>query len=173
MGEKEGKVSKSQRKSAGWLGFCFFILNPHRLCKVIKCLFCWFKDSGERRRRSRQRRDLRKFARSPDTRNGGTPQRSFTVTWMMEGADFWGWECVFFSHPEGRGSAESVQGRVRRIQQLREALGELRGKMEAGAEQTDICQHVILIIIHTTGDQMKICAESTLIVFYYSVSAGI
>lgn len=80
---------------------------------------------------------------------------------------------AFFSHPEGRGSAESVQGRVRRIQQLREALGEVRVKMEAAAEQTDICQHVILIIIHTTRDQIRICVESTLIVFYYSVSAGI
>lgn len=79
-------------------------------------------------------------------------------------------QSVFFSHPEGRGSTESVQGRVRRIQQLREALREVRVKMEAAAEQTDICQHVILIVIHTTGDEMRICVESTLIVFYYVLS---
>lgn len=93
--EKSMKIKENTQ--VGWV----FLLNPHRLCKVIKCPFCWFKDSGERRRRSRQRRDLRVFARSPETRNGGTHQRSFTVTWMMEGAAFWGVMCVFLS-PRGK-----------------------------------------------------------------------
>lgn len=99
--EKRREKSKKIKENAQVGCFLFVCFKPHRLFKVIKCPFCWFKDSGERRRRSRPHRDHRVFARSPETRNGGTHQRSFTVTRTMEGADLWGVMCVFLS-PRGK-----------------------------------------------------------------------
>lgn len=69
--------------------------------------------------------------------------------------------CVFSSHPEGRGAAENVEGRVGRIQQLMEALREERVKMEAAAEKADICQHVTHEYdLPDWGSDEDLCAKS-------------
>lgn len=69
--------------------------------------------------------------------------------------------CVFSSHPEGRGAAENVEGRVGRIQQLMEALREERVKMEAAAEKADICQHVTHeYYLPDWGSDEDLCAKS-------------
>uniref|UniRef100_A0A674N8F4 Uncharacterized LOC105417364 n=1 Tax=Takifugu rubripes TaxID=31033 RepID=A0A674N8F4_TAKRU len=105
----------------------------HRLAELTQTLQMVKKQSWEKRREKSMK--IKENAQIPG-RDGGDHGSAETFERLQDHLKREMEEHI----REGRGSAESVHGRVRRIQQLREALREVRVKMEAAAEQTDICQ---------------------------------